>query len=119
MRRSGRNGPLSYVGIRIVCRRWEAFAWLAIQGNILIGERWKKYSFIGPTKCVLRGNYSEDVYHLLAQRIAKECWDDLKSRLGLVGPLPNRIFDIFKCWPIKVSKTSLSKLWVISPSIVI
>lgn len=60
-----------------------AFAWLAVKGRILTGERRKRFGFMGPTKCVMCNLLEEWVDHLLLKcEVAQRCWSDLQRSLN-------------------------------------
>ena len=58
------------------------FAWLAIQGRILTGERRRRFGYQGPTKYFMCGMAEENVDHLLVNcEMVAKCWSHLQEKL--------------------------------------
>ena len=96
------------------------FAWLAIQGKILIGDRRRKFGFQGPIKCVMCGKEKESANHLLLNcDIVAQCWRGLQGKLGWSGLWSPSLKAFFISWPRVGRRNVFEYIWKVSPSIVI
>ena len=96
------------------------FLWLAIQNRIPSMDRLYKSGIQGPSRCILCLHNSENVDHLLYLcPYAQNCWDWLRRKLEWSSPFPRSFSDLIWSWPTNWGKSVYSKLWNISPSILI
>lgn len=72
------------------------------------------------TKCVMCNKSKESVDHLLLNcEVAQRCWSDLERNLNWQGPLQCSLKEVFESWLRQPSKSTLSCVWKVNPSIVI
>ena len=94
--------------------------WLAIQNRVLTADRLSKFGFIGPSRCILCKNDNENAEHLFYKcPFAQSCWEWLKSRLSWSSPSLESFQDFILSWPTHLEYGTYSKLWNISPSIIV
>ena len=75
---------------------------------------------LGIQGCVLCKLSFEDTNHLLFNcPYSQSCWEWLRRMLGWYTPFPKSLSDLLKGWSMTLIKGVYSKLWNISPSIVV
>lgn len=94
------------------------FLWLAFQNKILTVDRLNRIGLVGPSRCVLCKNDCENVDHLLYNfPYSRKCWEWLIHKFGWYSPFFESLKDFLIGWPSHIYKGIYSKLWNISPSI--
>lgn len=97
-----------------------AFAWVALHRMILMGERMEKLGILGPHRCVMCEQSSEDVQHILVRcDVAQSIWRFFCAKLGWHAPLANCLQDIFVSWPNIFKGAAYGGLWDVVPAMIV